>query len=97
MTNQLDLFGIEKAAKIPIKNSIHKFSGTITPNHNDIVQRALNRLKNVHINETEQTIRDWVASDWHHGINPDYHVAAYNIGLLKVLKVNNEIIIKTLL
>jgi len=97
MNNQLDLFGFEETPKKVVKKPKVKPREEKPQNVDNLIEKALNRLKSQNINETEQVIRDWVNSDWHHGLNPDYHVAAYNIALLKILKVDNETIIKHLL
>jgi hypothetical protein len=95
--NQLDLFGFKEEPKEAIVKPIIERVESFKPDHEQFIQTVLKRLKTVEIKETEQVIRDWVASDWYHGLNPSYHIAAYNICLLKVLEVNDETIIQNLL
>ncbi len=94
---QLDLFGFEAPPKKAIIKPIFEPREAYSLNHEQLIQVALKRLQNECVDETEQVIRDWVHSDWYHGLNPNYHVAAYNISLLKTLKVDDETIIQQLL
>lgn len=95
--SQLDLFGFEPPHSKPQTKVILKPIEAIKPDLDVIVQKALKRLENAEKPSSEQLLRDWVFSYDKYGLSSRYHVMAYNIGLLKTLKVNDEIILNALL
>ena len=100
MNNQLDLFGFEPPPKKAPEKPIIKRESIFSPDLEEVKRNALERLRSLDSGlkpTDEKIIREWVALDYHHSLNPDYHVAAYTIGLLKVCGVNNETIIQALL